>query len=154
MLIFVNTGPMSDEIEPKTDIDEQQTEEQRRTFERVTREKFLDGLGDHDAIGLKWVFQALGSKDLKPEDAPSAGAWALWRQLEEDELMLRDFYRTVFPKLLPSKAQLEKGEDRVDDGRKLFGIIERLLREPDDDAPVLSSAERRARELAVSRTSA
>ncbi len=134
--------------------DDEQTVEEI-PLERLDREKFLRGLGEHDPIGdLKWVFQALGSKDLKPEDAPSAGAWALLTNLNDDEMMLKDFYRTVFPKLLPSKSQLDKGDDRADDGRKLFGIIERLLREPDDDAPVLSSTEKRARELTVSPTGA
>ncbi len=124
-------------------------------FERVQRDKFLAGLGEHDPKGdIRWVFQALGSDGLKPGDAPSPGAWAYYRQLLADQTMRKDFYRTVAPKLLPSKSQLDKGDDRVDDGRKLFGIIERLLREPDDDAPVLSSTEKRARELAVSPASA
>ena len=129
-------------------------EEALPEFERVQRDKFLAGLGEHDPIGdIRWVFQALGSEGLKPEDAPSAGAWAYFCQLKEDQMMRKDFYRTVAPRLLPSKSQLDKGDDRVDDGRKLFGIIERLLREPPDDAPVLSSTERRSRELAVSQTS-
>lgn len=120
--------------------------------ERVEREKFLAGFATalHDPIGdLKWVFQALGAKDLTPQDAPSAGAWALLTTLQNDEVMLKGFYTTVFPKLLPSKSQIDKGDDRVDDGRKLFGIIEQLLREPPDDADILSDAEKRARELAV-----
>lgn len=127
-------------------------------FERVQRDNFLAGLGEHDPKGdIRWVFQALGSDGLKPEDAPSAGAWAYFCQLKEDQMMRKDFYRTVAPKLLPSKSQLDKGDDRVDDGRKLFGIIERLLREPDDDAPVLSDVEKRAvkngtRQLALSAT--
>lgn len=125
--------------------------------ERVDREKFLvDFAGSlHDPIGdLKWVFQALGAKGLTPADAPSAGAWALLTTLQTDEVLLKGFYTTVFPKLLPSKAQIDKGEDRVDDGRKLFGIIEQLLREPPDDADLLSDTEKRARELAVSRAGA
>lgn len=149
-LYIVLSGVKEDE-ELLQDVD---TEDEKPEPERVEREKFLADFASalHDPIGdLKWVFQALGAKDLKPADAPSSGAWALLTTLQNDELLLKGFYTTVFPKLLPSKAQIDKGEDRVDDGRKLFGLIEQLLREPPDDADLLSHSEKRARELAVSR---
>lgn len=136
------------------EVDDTEIADEAPPPERVERETFLLNFAAalHDPIGdLKWVFQALGAKDLTPKDAPSAGAWALLTTLQTDEVLLKGFYTTVFPKLLPSKTQIDKGEDRVDDGRKLFGIIEQLLREPPDDADLLSDTEKRARELAVSR---
>jgi len=139
-------------MEDEFDIDEGQD----KPCELIPRESFLKSIqNDNDPIGdLKWVFHALGAKDLRPEDAPSPGAWNLLYELQHDSVMLKQFYTTVYPKLLPSRAQMDKGEDRAEDGRKLFGIIEGLLREPADDAPVLSDTERRARELAVSRAGA
>ena len=122
--------------------------------ERLSREKFLETIGtanDEPLEDLRWVFQALGAKDLKPEDAPSPGAWAMLTTLQNDELMLKNFYATVYPKLLPPKSQMDQDDDHADDGRGQFRIIEGLLREPDDLAPVLSDTEVRARKLAVSR---
>lgn len=124
--------------------------------ERVSRDKFKAGIGtanDNPLEDLRWVFQALGAEDLKAEDAPSPGAWALLTTLLDDENMLKNFYTTVYPKLLPPKSKMETEDDHAEDGRNIFGIIEGLLREPDDTAPVLSDTEERARKLAVSKKS-
>lgn len=123
--------------------------------EKVSRDRFLECIeaADNDPLGdLKWVFHALGAEGLKPEDAPSPGAWSLLTSLQGDELMLKTFYTSVYPRLLPNKSQIPEGDERVDDERRHFRLIERLLQEPDDIAPVLSSAEERARELAISGT--
>jgi len=140
-------------MENDEDLQDVVYEDEQVEPERLERELFLEKftLGLHDPLAdLRWVFQALGAKDLTPADAPSAGAWGLLTALQGDEMMLKSFYSTVFPKILPSKSQIDKGEDRVDDGRKLFGIIDQLLREPPDAADILSDSEKRARELAVS----
>lgn len=129
--------------------------EQRPVIPLLSREDFLKtAIEDHDAIrDIRWAFHALGVEGLEPTDAPSPGAWHLYQSLKDDEVLQKSFYSTVYPKLLPSKAQMERGTDRAEDGRKLFGLIDDLLREPSDIAPVLSGAERRARELAISQAS-
>jgi hypothetical protein len=88
---------------------------------------------------------------LKPEDAPSPGAWFIYATTKDNDLAKKSFITGPLTKLLPSKAEMEKN-NRAEDGRKQFDLIERLLREPTVDAPVLSGTERRARELAVSTT--
>ena len=120
----------------------------------LSRQEFLKSIREdsNPLEDIRWVFHALGASDLGPEDAPSSGAWSLLQTLRNDDLALKSFYTQVYPKLLPTKAQMEKGDDRAEDGRKQFDLIEGLLREPVDNAPVLSGAERRARELAVSTT--
>jgi len=147
---------MNEEI---SDADELELEEEPEEIppERVSREHFLctiETANDSPLEDLRWVFHALGAKELKPEDAPSSGAWALLTTLQGDEHLLKNFYTTVYPKLLPAKSKMEQDDDHVDDGRGQFGLIERLLREPNDTSPVLSDTERRARELAVSKASA
>ena len=120
----------------------------------LSRKAFLKSIKDdsNPIEDIRWVFHALGASDLGPKDAPSSGAWSLLQTLRNDDLALKSFYTQVYPKLLPTKAQMEKGDDRAEDGRKQFDLIEGLLREPVDNAPVLSGSERRARELAVSPT--
>lgn len=125
-------------------------------IELQERQEFLDSLSiERNPIDeMKWVFHALGAKDLLPSDAPSAGAWFLLQSLKQDNLLLKSFYTTFCTKLMPTKADLDKDDARTNDKRDRLGLIERLLLEPDDDANVLSNTERRARELAVSKTGA
>ena len=138
----------------KFDIDDVPDEQELPPLELLTRADFLESTHvDNNPIeDLRWVFHALGADGLKKEDAPSPGAWNLLGQLRRDEMLLKAFYGTVYPKLLPTKAQMERGDDRAEDGRKIFGLIDGLLLEPRDAAPVLSGTEKRARELALSPT--
>lgn len=139
-----------------TPPDEQEIE----PTELLTREQFHEyNLLEHDIkADLRWAYMALGAKDLKPEDAPSPGAWFIYATTKDNDLAKKSFITGPLTKLLPTKAQMEK-DDRAEDGRKQYDLIERLLREPDDDAPVLSDVEKRAvkigtRELEVSPTGA
>jgi hypothetical protein len=126
--------------------------EQIEPTELLTREQFLsyENLQSNIKADIMWAYQALGAEGLKPEDAPSPGAWFIYATAKDSDLARKSFMTGPLTKLLPTKAQMEK-EDRAEDGRKHFGIIEKLLRERDDAAPVLSDTEKRARELALSR---
>lgn len=127
--------------------------------ELMTREQFLQyNQLEHDVkADMIWAYWALGAKDLKPKDAPSPGAWFMYATVKDSDLARKSFITGPVTKLLPTKAQMEK-DDRAEDGRKIFNLIERLLREPDVDAAVLSDVEKRAvkdgtRQLALSSTS-
>jgi len=135
-------------------------EEEFEPTELMSREQFLQyNQLEHDIkADLRWAFQALGASDLKPEDAPSPGAWFIYAATKDNDLARKSFITGPLTKLLPSKAQMEK-DDRAEDGRKCFDLIERLLREPDEDAAVLSDVEKRAvkdgtRQLALQAQSA
>ena len=126
--------------------------------ELMTREQFLeyDQL-EHDVKkDLLWAYRALGAKDLKPEDAPSPGAWFIYATTKDSDLAKKSFITGPLTKLWPSMSEMEKN-DRAEDERKIFNLIERLLREPDAYAAVLSDVEKRAvkdgtRKLALSPT--
>lgn len=126
-------------------IDEDENELEADPTELMTREQFLEyGKLEHDIkADLLWAYWALGAKDIKPEDAPSPGAWFIYAKTKDNDLAQKSFINQTIPKLLPTKAQMEK-DDRAEDGRKQFDLIERLLREPDEDAAVLSDVEKRA----------
>lgn len=146
------------EIQNETDIDVINEEQEIVTPEipkvYASRQAFLNSINteNNPIDDIRWVFHALGAKGLKPEDAPSTGAWSLLQTLQNDDIALKSFYTTVYPKLLPTRAQLEKGENnRAEDGRKQFDLISTILLEPDTVAPVLSRTETSARKLAVSK---
>ena len=131
-------------------------DEEVEPTELLTREQFLAyNQLEHDIkADLLWAYQALGARDLKPEDAPSPGAWFIYAATKDNDLARKSFITGPLTKLLPTKAQMEK-DNRAEDGREQFDLIERLLREPYADAPVLSDVEKRAvkdgtRKLALS----
>lgn len=112
--------------------------------EMLSREQFLAySQLDHDIKrDLMWAYQALGAKDLKPEDAPSPGAWFIYAATHDSDLAKKSFITGPLTKLLPSRKQQEQ-DDRAEDGRRQFDLIEKLLRERSSDAPVLSDVEKR-----------
>jgi hypothetical protein len=144
-----------DEDFPEEEVTEETEGTEEIPYALMTREEFLaSSFENNDPIeDIRWVFQALGAEGLEIGDAPSPGAFYMLQQARVDELSAKAFY-TLFAKVLPSKAEIEKGDNRAKDGSKFFDLIDGLLRESSTDAPVLSGTERRARELAISRQSA
>jgi hypothetical protein len=146
MLLFVNMVLIYINMDDEDfTIEDGQTEPEIEPTELMTREQFLEYQGlKHDVKkDLLWAYRALGAKDLKPEDAPSPGAWFIYATTTDSDLAKKSFITGPLTKLLPSKSEMEK-DDRAEDGRKIFNLIERLLREPDADAAVLSDVEKRA----------
>jgi len=137
------------------DIIEDEETEAEIPFDAICRQKFLtqeEGDDSFDPVrDIKWVFMALGVSGLKQSDAPSTGAWRLLHEVDSDPAFLKSFYNGPLGKLLTEHVKKEKDSDRVDDEREEFRLIDRLLREPDDLAPILSDLEKRARKLALSR---
>lgn len=126
-------------------VGEEENGQEVEPTELLTREQFLEYEGlEHDVkADLLWAYKALGATGLRPEDAPSPGAWFVYAATKDNDLARKSFITGPLTKLLPTKAQMEK-LDRAEDGRKCFDLIERLLREPDEDADVLSDVEKRA----------
>ena len=77
---------------------------------------------------VEWIFNNIGIEDVKPEDAPSSGAWCYMQSLRSSPTLLQDFYRNVWTKMLPSKSEIEAREKHDDDGRELVEFIDRIKR--------------------------
>ncbi len=76
---------------------------------------------------IQWVFESMELADVKPDAAPSAGAWGLLMHCRKNPDAKQDFYLSVWPKLLPAKSQLDVGHGFSDDGRALE-LIDRVAR--------------------------
>ena len=74
---------------------------------------------------LRWLFENMQVDGLKPEDSPSPGAWALLQELRNNDEQRRDFYKTLWPKLL-TKEDTESGGKLQDDGKETIELIKRL----------------------------
>jgi len=86
--------------------------------------RFKDG-GASENEKLRWIFENMQVLDVRPENAPSAGAWALLTELRKNDEQRRDFYKTLWPKLL-TKEDAEGGGRLMDDGKPIIELIERL----------------------------
>ena len=77
---------------------------------------------------LRWVYEHLGDTEaqLAKPKPPSPGALAHLLELRASPDLKRDFYNTVYPKLLPSRSELNRAERMNDDGRTTLELIGRV----------------------------
>jgi len=78
---------------------------------------------------VNFVFNSIDIPTVRPKDAPCAGAWSLLQAVQRDEQLKYQFYTSVWPRMIPSKSELEKMTAYQDDGREELSVIERLQRE-------------------------
>lgn len=80
---------------------------------------------------IDYVFNNMGFKDCKPEDAPCPGAYFYLKRLQENTDASNDFYKQVWTKTIPSKSVIEDARKRNDDGRDTFELLDRISRSQD-----------------------
>jgi hypothetical protein len=98
--------------------------------------------GKIDTISdINWIYNHLMIADVKPEDAPSPGAWAHLQYHRSTPAAMDDFFTKVYPRLIPAKGTIQKMQDKFhDDGRTTFDLLDRLLAEDaagEGEVPVL-----------------
>lgn len=74
---------------------------------------------------IRWIFNNM-KMAADPKTAPSPGAYALLKELQGNTEQRRDFYKTIYPKLL-TKEDAEKDGKLHDDGKETIQLLERLL---------------------------
>jgi len=106
------------------------------------RSDFTKWDGKIDTISdINWLYNNLMVKDVKPEDAPSPGAWAHLQYHRSSKAAMAEFFTKVYPRLIPAKSTMQKMQDKFhDDGRTTFDLLDRLLAEDaagEGEVPVL-----------------
>jgi len=71
---------------------------------------------------IDWVKEHLAVKGVRPEDAPSSGAFAMWQTYSRNWSARQFFFEKVWPKVLPSIRDLKQAKKFSDDGRKLSDL--------------------------------
>jgi len=79
----------------------------------ITKEMFEEKPEISMRKAVEWVFEHLGIDDMKPEDAPTAGAWSMFETYNQNDSRKIEFYSTFASKLLPTRSQLD-----IEDSRK------------------------------------
>ena len=69
-----------------------------------------------------WAYNHIGRKGVKVSDAPSQGAWNMFKYFGHNDQTIRDFLEEIAKPMLKSEP---KGEVYSDDGRELIALAER-----------------------------
>lgn len=78
---------------------------------------------------IEWVAQKIAISDVKPEHAPSSEAWGLLQWVQRSDTNESEFWRSIYPKLLPSRSQMES-------------VDRPLEQDEEDDDPTMRALER------------
>lgn len=77
---------------------------------------------------IRWVARWMCVADVTPADCPDAAAWNLRNQCLADSEFKADFWRTMYPKIIPSRGLLDGDNDKPPvDGLPQVDMIEKLL---------------------------
>lgn len=80
-----------------------------------------------EAEVVRWVARNMEVADVAPENAPDPTAWGLLLHCRSSPAAKADFWRITYPKMLPSRAQLERErEDEEPDGQEIIKIMQRV----------------------------
>lgn len=88
----------------------------------VARAEFKELEGE-PVQNVTWVAQHLPILDVEPADAPSSTAWGLLAWARESPENRKTFWERIYPRLMPSRAQLDREAAFQDDGGDVDEMI-------------------------------
>ncbi len=94
-------------------------------FCTLYKEDFLDKRAVSEKEAIDWAIANVGFRALKPKEAPSPTAWMYVIQFRQNG----DFLRDCLKKRVPNISKAEQDGERIDDGRKQFNLLDKLLTE-------------------------
>lgn len=97
----------------------------------VCMEVFADKPSVTARAVVQWVFDSIDIKDVRPEDAPSSGAWSFLQRVRTYPDLLKEFYRSIWAKMLPTRSEIEARERFEDDGREQIHLIDQIIKARD-----------------------
>ncbi len=114
----------------KTELDA--AERQLREAQAAEDDDEFDGWSRADLpMDIIWVYQNMKVTGVKPEDAPSSGAWALLEWARKPANM-RDFYKDFLSRMLPTRAEVDREWQHADDGKSVEETCNQLLELADE----------------------
>lgn len=78
---------------------------------------------------LQWVAANIANAEPDPHECPSAEAWGLLRWVRINPINEGEFWRTIYPKLVPTRNTMEASTKFDDDGADVVGFIDRIERQ-------------------------
>jgi len=128
-ILEVNPDIKLSEEDEKVDKIEK-VEKKKEGFSGYKKKDFGDFDAEIEPIrDLTWIYNHIAVMDVKPEDAPSPGAFAHLKFIQKNQVNQVDFFTKVYPRIIPSKSQIETLNKFNDDGRSDIDLLDRLLTE-------------------------
>ena len=75
---------------------------------------------------LEWVFDHIGM-DIDVKDAPTSLAYTLLQDCNNDDGFRKDFCRTILPKYLPTKQEIEQKQSVKDNEIEMEKTLDDLI---------------------------
>ena len=93
------------------------------------RAKDFKGKTSRPADDLKWTAEHMFDESTVVKDAPSATAWGLLMMCRSNVDLMQNFWNTIWPRMLPTKAQFEEAErQKGDNGASIVELCEKFKR--------------------------
>lgn len=73
---------------------------------------------------VMWVAESIALDKPDPKDAPSSQAWGMLMWVRRSPQNESEFWRQIYPKLLPSRTQVDNEDAKIDDGGAVLSMIE------------------------------
>ncbi len=70
----------------------------------------------------RWVALHMAVRDVKKEDAPTSAAYSWLLRCQTTPSTQDDFWKSVYPRLMPSQSQRDANARFKDDGRELVAL--------------------------------
>jgi len=123
---------------PVIDICANKIEEDDSMFHNISEFGELADAEMNPVRDLTWIYNNIAVKDVKPSSAPSPGAFAHLKFIQDSDTNRVDFFTKVYPRIIPSKTQIENMTKNHDDGRSTSDLLDRLQAESLDDQGKIS----------------
>lgn len=76
---------------------------------------------------VQWVFENVAKEGVTAGQAPSWGAWGLLQSVKGDPEFAREFYKTMWLRLIPARSTVEQIDRFSDDNRELSSVLRQNL---------------------------
>jgi len=86
----------------------------------------FEGRAATEAEIIRWVARHMEIADVTPKDCPDPVAWNMLVHCRKFSAAKNEFWRTTYPKLLPSRNQLEEVKTDDYDGKSMVDVIEQV----------------------------
>lgn len=99
--------------------------EERGEIGEITRETF-EGKSAPPAEAVKWAVNNLRTKGVTAKHAPSSAAWTFLCWARENPSNEKYLLGSIWPRILPSRAQMDEQSMHKDDGAAVLDLIGRI----------------------------
>jgi hypothetical protein len=97
-------------------------------FDQTVLVHFAEKRKASPRVVVEWVFENMYTATVVPDDAPSPGAWGLLAACRRWPELQKEFFRSIYPRLLPTKSEIDRDTKFTDDGTDIRELIARVKR--------------------------